>query len=92
MTRMPLADTLTALALGATPSHDHLQVEEAELRVPLLVSLERGADGPVFLAQPPWSAWRSGVEPVAHMARLTIIALAPQEAGPATPAKPDPAG
>lgn len=75
MTRASLADTLTALALGAVPEHDHLVVEEAEISLPLLVRLEHGPDGPRFLAQPPWSIWRTGVEPVTHRARLRIAAL-----------------
>ena len=37
MTRASLSDTLTALALGALPEHDHLIVEEAEISLPLLV-------------------------------------------------------
>ncbi|WP_372571760.1 hypothetical protein [Ruegeria jejuensis] len=83
MIRATLAQTLTALADGATPEHPGLYVTEAEIDLPLLVSLERGADGPVFVAHPPWSAFRSGFEPIAHRARITIHE-APHEALPDT--------
>ncbi|MCL6285103.1 hypothetical protein M3P21_16355 [Ruegeria sp. 2012CJ41-6] len=82
MIRATLAQTLTALADGATPDHPGLSVTEAKIDLPLLVSLEHGADGPVFIAHPPWSAFRSGFEPVAHRARLTI-----HEAPPDIPPK-----
>lgn len=72
MTRASLSETLTALALGALPEHDHLIVEEAEISLPLLVRMEHGADGPRFLAQPPWSAFHTGFEPVTHRARLRV--------------------
>ena len=66
MTRITLADTLTALAQGATPLHESLLVDEADLSLPLIVRMEHGPDGPLFYAQPPWSAFRSGFEPVTH--------------------------
>ncbi|MGQ0564362.1 MAG: hypothetical protein ACT4OK_04745 [Gemmobacter sp.] len=84
MTRMTLAQTLTALAEGAAPRHDHLTVEEAEISLPMLVLVERGPDGPVFIAHPPYSAYRAGIEPVTHRARLTFAELP-------DPARPDPA-
>jgi hypothetical protein len=76
MSRRTLSETLTALALGAAPDHPHLVVEEAEISLPLLVRMEAGPDGLRFHAQPPWSAYRSGVEPVAHRARLRLGTLA----------------
>lgn len=85
MTRATLSQTLTALAEGASPRHDHLTVDEAEIVLPMLVSVERGPDGPVVIAHPPYSAFRSGVEPVAHRARL-VFASVP------TPAQPVPSG
>lgn len=72
MTRISLADTLTALAQGATPAHESLSVESAELSLPLIVRMERGPSGPLFFAQPPWSAYRSGVEPVTHRMRFSL--------------------
>jgi hypothetical protein len=99
MTRASLADTLTALALGALPEHDHLVVEEAEISLPLLVRMEHGPDGPRFLAQPPWSAFRAGFEPVTHRARLRVgthpadpsAEPMPPAAGAVGPARPVPA-
>jgi hypothetical protein len=88
MSRPTLADTLTALAFGAAPQHPHLVVEEAEISLPLLVWIEAAPDGPCFYAQPPWSAFRSGVEPVPHRARLRLGTLA---ADPAASARPAPA-
>lgn len=85
MRRATLADTLTALAAGAMPDHPHLHVEEAEISLPLIVLMEAGPEGPRFFAQPPWSPFRSGVEPVAHRARLRLAA------DPAVPARPAPA-
>ena len=85
MSRMTLSDTLTALALGVDPGHDIVSVEEAEISLPMIVRMERGPDGPQFFAQPPWSAYRSGVEPVAHRARLTFGQVD-------TPARPAPIG
>ena len=92
-----LADTLTALALGACPPEadggpDRLQVEAVEISLPLIVRLERGPDGPRFLAQPPWTAFRAGFEPVAHRARLSLAPVAvPAAAAPhpsSDPARP----
>lgn len=94
MTRITLADTLTALAQGATPAHDNLSVESAELTLPLIVRMERGPSGPLFFAQPPWSAYRSGVEPVTHRMRFSLQAepnLNPKEA-PRRNNPSDPAG
>ena len=85
MSRLNLSQTLTALIEGVTPDHPMLVIEEANIALPLLVRMERGPDGPVFLAQPPYSAFRSGVEPVAHLARIRIEAVA-------TPLAPDPVG
>lgn len=85
MTRPDLADTLTALALGVCPDHDHLIVDSAEISLPLIVRMEHGPDGPRFYAQPPYSAFRSGFEPVAHRARLGFATI-PAE-GPARPAQ-----
>ena len=98
MTRWTLADTLTALVEGVTPEHADLAVESAEIALPLLVTMEHGPSGPVFRAQPPYSAFRSGVEPVAHRARLSIEQTALQKtpqntlqmAVPVKPAAPDP--
>jgi len=72
MKRMTLAETLIALADGATPDNPGVTVEEAHIDLPLVVAMEHGATGPVFIAHPPWSAFRSGMEPVAHRARLRI--------------------
>jgi hypothetical protein len=72
--RATLADTLTALADGATPLHDMLHIAEAELSLPLIIRMERGPDGPLFFAQPPWSAFRSGVEPITHRMRFSLQA------------------
>ena len=91
MSRATLSDTLTALALGADPGHEFLAVEEARISLPMIVRMERGPDGPVFFAQPPWSAFRSGVEPVAHRARL-VFGQVPNhdQAARAAPARPAP--
>ena len=88
MRRPELADTLTALALGACPEHETIVVEAAEISLPLVVRMERGPAGPRFFAQPPWSAFRSGFEPVAHRARLAFVSVpsgAPPARRPRTP-------
>lgn len=100
MTRIPLAETLTALAEGALPHHEHLVVEAAELSLPLLITMDYGPDGPRFFAQPPNSAYRSGVEPVHHRVRMCFAEMpadpatfppAPTTSG-AGPARPTPEG
>jgi len=98
MKRRTLADTLTELAFGAAPEHPHVFVVEAEIHLPLLVLMEAGPEGPRFYAQPPWSAYHAGVEPVAHRARLRFGTLT-DEAAPshrpaahAAPAHPASAG
>ncbi|MFV0385048.1 hypothetical protein [Paracoccus sp. (in: a-proteobacteria)] len=75
-----LAQTLTALVDAATPRHPALTVTEAEISLPLVVSVARGADGPVITAHPPWSMFPTGFDPVAHRARLSFREV-PQEAG-----------
>lgn len=92
MRHWTLADTLTALVEGATPAHPGLAVEAAEITLPMLVTMEHGPEGPVFRAQPPYSAFRSGFEPVTHRARLRVEQAAPDRAVPATPAATDPPG
>lgn len=72
MIRPTLAQTLTALAEGATPTHPGLSVAEAEIDLPLIVTLEHGTSGPVLVAHPPFSVFRSGFDPVAHRARLLL--------------------
>jgi hypothetical protein len=74
MTRITLAQTLTALAEGATPLHDALLVDHAEISLPLILRMEAGPDGPQFFAQPPWSAYRSGFEPITHRMRFSLQA------------------
>ncbi len=74
MTRITLAQTLMALAEGATPLHDALLVDEAEISLPLILRMEAGPDGPQFFAQPPWSAYRSGFEPITHRMRFSLQA------------------
>lgn len=91
MTRLQLSQTLTALIEGVTPEHPEMAIEEAEIRLPLLVRMEHGSDGPVFTAQPPYSAYHSGIDPVAHHARIRIEPEALQEAPPATQPASDPA-
>lgn len=86
MTRATLAQTLTALAEGATPHHPGLSVEEAEISLPLVVSVQRGPDGPEVLAHPPWSVFRAGIEPVAHRARMTFHEVPPEAAPNSNPA------
>ena len=85
MIRPTLAETLIALVEGATPAHPGIAVEEAEIALPLVVTLERGKDGPLFCAQPPFSAYHSGVEPVAHRTRIRITQTAQQKAATPTP-------
>jgi len=68
--RPSLAETLLALAEGVMPAHPLLAVEEAEIALPLIVRFEAGTDGPRFTAQPPYSAFHSGFEPVHHRARI----------------------
>ncbi len=85
MTRITLAQTLTALAEGATPLHDALQIDTAEISLPMILRMEHGPDGPQFFAQPPWSAYRSGFEPITHRMRFVL------QAEP-TLNTPDPAG
>ena len=75
MSRPELTDTLTALALGACRTTTHIAVEEAEISLPLVVRMERGLDGPRFYAQPPFSAFHSGFEPVVHRARLSLASV-----------------
>jgi len=71
MIRRPeLSETLIAMAGAVMPRHDSLAVEEVEITAPMLVRLEHGADGPCFVAHPPYSIWRSGFEPVAHSMTL----------------------
>ena len=84
MTRATLSDTLIALALGVDPEHAFLAVDEAEITLPMVVRMERGPDGPVFFAQPPWSAFRAGVEPVSHRAHLIFGQLPNPPARPAS--------
>jgi hypothetical protein len=85
MTRRTLAETLTALVEGATPVHPGLVVEEAEIELPLIVTLEPTRAGPAVLrAQPPSSAFRSGVDPVTHRIRIRITQAAPQDTADAT--------
>ncbi|MGI9506859.1 MAG: hypothetical protein ACR2RE_27780 [Geminicoccaceae bacterium] len=74
MSARPLHHTLTALIEGATPDHPAIAIEEAEIALPLIVTMSVGRDGPEFQAQPPWSAFRSGFEPVAHRARVRVEA------------------
>lgn len=85
MTRMMLSDTLTALAEGADPGHEYLPVEEADISLPMIVRMEHGPDGPLFFAQPPWSAFRAGVEPVSHRASIRFGQV-PNHNTPAHPA------
>lgn len=75
MTRPTLAQTLTSLAHGATPAHPGLTVTEAEINLPLVVAMEHGPDGPVFVAHPPASVYRTGFDPVAHRARLVLTEI-----------------
>lgn len=84
MTRLSLSQTLTALIEGVTPDHPGLAIEEAEIRLPLLVRLEHGPDGPVLTAQPPYSAFHAGIDPVAHHARIRIEPEAQQTVLPIT--------
>ncbi len=72
--RPELSETLTAMVEGASPQHPSLVVEEVEIKAPMLVRLEHGAEGPRFVAHPPHSIWRSGFEPVAHSMTLRIAA------------------
>lgn len=72
MTRPPLSQTLTALIEGVTPSHPGLAVEEAEIDLPLIVKLETEGGKPVLTAQPPYSPYHQGLEPVFHRARIRI--------------------
>jgi hypothetical protein len=91
MRRATLSDTLTELATGASPDHPHLCVEEAEISLPLVVLMEAGPSGPCFYAQPPWSPYRSGIEPVAHRVRLRLGLRAAEAAPPRpAPARADP--
>jgi hypothetical protein len=90
--RPTLAQTLIAQVEGATPAHPAITVEEAEIALPLIVTLERGREGPVLRAQPPFSAYRSGIEPVAHPIRIRITQTAPQDAATGNPAATDPGG
>ncbi len=92
MMRWTLADTLTALAMGATPDHPGIAIERAEIVLPMIVRMERGPDGPLFRAQPPFTAFRSGFEPVAHRARLSIESMASDDAVSVTTAATDPSG
>lgn len=92
MKRWTLADTLTALAMGATPDHPGIAVERAEIALPMVVTMEHGAEGPLFRAQPPFTAFRSGFEPVTHRAWLRIESTASDDAVPVTPAATDPSG
>ena len=89
MTRWTLSETLTALVEGATPEHPGITIEAAEIALPMLVTMEHGTHGPLFRAQPPFSAYHSGFEPVAHRARLRVEQTATDQAVPATPAATD---
>lgn len=92
MSRWTLSDTLTALIEGATPEHPGIAIEAAEIALPMLVTMERGTHGPLFRAQPPFSAYHSGFEPVAHRARLRVEQTAADQAVPATQTATDPPG
>lgn len=81
MTRATLAQTLTALADGATPQHPGLSVTEAEIALPLVVSIEHGPDGPLIVAHPPYSTMATGFDPIAHRARMSFHEV-PHEAEP----------
>ena len=72
MKRVPLADTLTALIQAVEPPEQSgLRVMEAEFDLPLEV-FATVADGRLVLhAAPPYTRWRSGVEPTIHRGRLT---------------------
>lgn len=89
--RISLSQTLNALIDGINPDHPDMGIEEVEISIPLLVQMEHGPNGPVFHASPPYSAFLSGVNPVAHMARIQLKKTAAQTAIPATQAPPTPA-
>ena len=91
-TRPTLSETLTALIDGVNPDHPDLIIQDAEISLPLLVRMEYGRDGPIFRAQPPFSAFRSGVEPVAHMAHIRMHQTVIPEADPSTSDPPNSAG
>ncbi len=92
MRRLTLAQTLIALVEGATPAYPGMAVEEAEIDLPLIVTLEWGGKGPVFRAQPPFSAYRSGVEPVMHRTRIRITRTVQRGAETETQAASEPVG
>lgn len=72
MKELLLSETLMALIDGATPCPDSLCIDEIDIRLPLLVHMRHGFEGVEIVAHPPYSAFRSGVEPTAHMAHIRI--------------------
>ena len=91
MTRMMQSDTLIALIEGVTPEQPYLGIDEAEIELPMMVRMVHGRDGPAFVAHPPYSAYRSGVEPVVHRTRIRIKREQTPTGGPTeNPADPAP--
>jgi len=80
MSRVPLAETLIALAEGVQPPRGAgLIVTEAEIEMPLEVQWTSRGDGPVFFAAPPHTRWKSGIAPRVHMGRMRFVLLDEEE-------------
>ncbi len=88
--KLQLAHTLNAIIDGINPAHPELHITEAEISIPLYLRLERGENGPVFFATPPFSAFKSGIRPVAHKVHIRLEQTAMQSADLLTLQPPSP--
>jgi co-chaperonin GroES (HSP10) len=73
MSSIPLADTLVALVESLEEARaPGLTVTEATLDVPLEGSVVATSRGPVFVAAPAHTRWRTGFLPPLHLAHFGL--------------------
>jgi hypothetical protein len=71
-----LANTLIELGRGLqAPPESGIVVTEAQIDLPLEVSVATRRGEIVFLAAPPHSRWKSGVLPPVHLSRMRFELL-----------------
>jgi hypothetical protein len=77
MSAIPLAETIVALAASVEQAQrPGLVVTSAVMDVPLEASVVASLRGPVFLAAPAHTRWKSGFLPPVHVAHIEIAAEA----------------
>lgn len=77
MSAIPLAETLLALVASVERTQrPGLVVTSAVIDVPLEGSVVASRRGPVFLAAPAHSRWKSGFLPPVHVAHIEIASEA----------------